>query len=117
MKKVIFLAIFFIAALGYAQENEPTYERVGDLVKATYYHQDGAVSVQGFFKDKKLSGEWTSFDKEGNKTQKGQYKEGKKIGKWFLWDKESLKEINYTNNTIASVQEWKSESKLAFNNK
>jgi antitoxin component YwqK of YwqJK toxin-antitoxin module len=117
MKKAILLAILFISAIGYSQEKETTFEKEGDLVKATYYFDNGDVKVQGFFKDKKLTGTWTSFDNQGNKTQIAQYKEGKKVGKWFVWNKESLKEITYDNNALVSVNDWKSESSLAFNNK
>ncbi|ARV15433.1 toxin-antitoxin system YwqK family antitoxin [Polaribacter sp. SA4-12] len=116
MKKAILLAILFISALGFSQEKETTFERDGDLVKATYYFDNGDVKVQGFFKDKKLTGIWTSFDKKGNKTQIAQYKEGKKTGKWFVWNKESLKEITYNNNTVVGVKDWRAETKLAFNN-
>ena len=116
MKKAILIAILFVSAIGFSQENETTFEREGDLVKATYYFDNGDVKVQGFFKDKKLTGIWTSFDKQGNKTQIAQYNEGKKVGKWFVWNKESLKEITYNNNAVVSVKDWRAETKLAFNN-
>ena len=117
MKKSLIYALFFIATVGFAQEKSPTFEKFGDLVKVTYYYDNGTVHVKGFFKDKKLTGEWTSFDTEGNKTQIAYYKDGKKTGKWFLWGKESLKELNYTNNVLVSVNHWKSESSVALNNK
>ena len=115
MKKAVLLVVLFISALGFSQDKEPTFEKEGDLVKATYYNEEGNISVQGYFKDKKLTGVWTSFDKQGNKVQTANYKEGNKVGKWFVWGNDSLKEINYSNNVIVSVNEWKSESKLAFN--
>ena len=115
MKNLIIILFFSVSLVGFSQENNPTYTAEGNLVKATYYHEDGSVSVQGFFKDKKLTGEWTRFDTKGNKTQIANYKAGKKVGKWFVWGKDALKEINYDNNAIVSVNTWKSESKLAFN--
>ena len=115
MKKVIVLIVFFISTIGFAQEKEPTFEKAGDLVKATYYSEDGKIRVEGFFKNKKLTGEWTSFDREGNKTQIAHYKNGKKVGKWFVWSGEFLKEINYADNVIVSVNNWRSESKLTIN--
>ncbi|QNM85350.1 nicotinic acid mononucleotide adenyltransferase [Polaribacter pectinis] len=117
MKKLIAICIFFVAAIGYSQDNQPTYTAQGDLVKATYYFEDGAVKTQGYFKDKKLTGEWTRFDKEGNKIQLAYYNDGKKVGKWFVWTKESLKEINYDNNVVVNVNLWKPEAKLASNRK
>ena len=92
-------------------------KKSGDLVKATYYNEDGKISVQGFFKNKKLTGEWVSFDTLGNKKQIAHYKNGKKVGKWFIWGKGTLKEINYNDNLIVSVNDWKFEStRLAINN-
>jgi hypothetical protein len=115
MKKILTLIILCLATIGYAQENKPTFKAQGDLVKATYYYEDGSISTQGYFKDKKLTGEWIRFDKQGNKTQIANYENGKKVGKWFVWTKESLKEINYNNNAIVSVNLWKYEAKLAVN--
>tara|TARA_B110000240_G_C13336622_1_gene383654 strand:- start:347 stop:697 length:351 start_codon:yes stop_codon:yes gene_type:complete len=115
MRKILIIAIFCIAAIGYSQDIEPTFQAEGDLVKATYYYEDGAVSTEGFFKDKKLTGKWVRFDKQGNKTQIAFYKEGKKTGKWFFWNEGFLKEISYNNNKIESVNLWKSESKVAIN--
>lgn len=116
MNKVIIIALLFISSIGFSQENETTFEKAGDLVKATYYYDNGDVKVEGFFKNKKLAGVWTSFDTNGNKTKIAQYEAGNKVGKWLILGKESLKEINYNNNLIVSVNELKSNSRLALNN-
>ncbi len=116
MKKIIASIIFSIVVSGYAQDNKATYKAEGDLVKATYYYEDGSIKTQGFFKDKKLTGQWTRFDKDGNKVQLAYYNEGKKVGKWFIWSANSLKEINYDKNVIASVNVWRPDSKVALNN-
>lgn len=115
MKKIITFVAMSLVMVGYAQDKTPAFKVENDLVKATYYYEDGSIKTQGFFKDKKLTGEWVRFDKLGNKTQLGYYENGKKVGKWFVWEKESLKEINYQNNAVASVNVWKSESKIALN--
>ncbi len=115
MKNIITLLLLCVATIGYSQQKEPTFIAEGDLVKATYYHEDGSISTQGYFKDKKLTGKWVRYDKEGNKTQMAFYEDGKKVGRWFVWGKESLKEIHYTNNTLVSVNLWKHEAKLAAN--
>ena len=78
MKKILTIVMFCIAAIGYSQDTTPTYEAEGALVKATYYHEDGTISKEGYFKNKKLTGKWTRFDKQGNKVQLAFYKEGKK---------------------------------------
>ncbi|MFY0629081.1 MAG: nicotinic acid mononucleotide adenyltransferase [Flavobacteriaceae bacterium] len=115
MKKLLAIAFLLSFSLVQAQDNQPKYEAVGDLVKATYYYADGTIHKQGFFKNKKLTGQWTQFDKEGNKVAVGYYKQGKKVGTWFQWKKHTLRQINYDNNVIASVNTWKQEGKVAKN--
>ena len=115
MKKILTLALLFVFTLSNAQDKQPTYEKAGDMVKATYYYTNGSVKEQGFFKDKKLAGEWVQFDKEGKKTMIAHYKAGKKVGKWFAWSNTVLKEINYKNNVIVSVRNWNHDSELALN--
>ena len=56
---------------------KPSYELAGDQVKVTYYFENGAIYKQGFFKNKKLSGNWLEFDQKGNRVASGFYKEGK----------------------------------------
>lgn len=116
MKNIVTTVLLGIATIAFSQEKQPTFKAEGNLVKATYYYEDGSIKTQGFFKNKKLTGEWASFDKNGNKMQIGYYDNGKKVGKWFLWTKETLKEINYENNSVASVNIWKTASKVALNN-
>lgn len=116
MKNLITICLLSFGILGFSQENKPTYKVKGDLVKATYFYEDGTIKTQGFFKDKKLTGEWVTFDQTGKKIQVAHYKDGKKTGKWFIWTEDSLKEINYNDNNIASVNVWKNESKVVFGN-
>lgn len=116
MKKILTVCALSLATAVLSQNNQPTFKAEGDLVKATYYYEDGTIKTQGFFKNKKLTGEWTSYDTSGNKTQLAYYKDGKKVGKWFIWTDDALKEINYKDNSIASVNVWKPESKVALNN-
>lgn len=115
-KRIITICLLSMATIGFSQENKPTFKAEGDLVKATYYYENGTVKTEGFFKDKKLTGEWTRFDTSGNKIQLAYYDNGKKVGKWFVWTKEALKEINYEDNRLVSVNIWKQESKVAVNN-
>lgn len=113
MRKLLTICLLSIASFAFSQENKPTFKAEGDLVKATYYYEDGTIKTQGYFKEKKLTGKWISFDKSGNKKQIAYYDNGKKVGKWFVWTTESLKEINYQNNAVASVKIWKPESIIA----
>jgi antitoxin component YwqK of YwqJK toxin-antitoxin module len=115
MRKIIALVFLFTVSISNAQEIASKYEKSGEMVKATYYFEDGSVKEQGFFKDAKLTGKWVSYNKEGEKTMIAHYNAGKKVGKWFAWNSTSLKEINYINNAIVSVKNWEEEPKLAFN--
>ncbi|OSY88828.1 hypothetical protein WH52_03945 [Tenacibaculum holothuriorum] len=114
MKKIVVIACMLSVSLMSAQEIKPKYEKAGELVKVTFFHENGKVKEQGFFKDKKLAGTWTTFDVKGNKTAIAHYENGKKVGKWFMWSNDGLKEINYKDNAVASVQHWKEANNIAI---
>jgi len=112
MKLLITICSLLFATSLFSQEAKPTYEKVDDLIKATFYYEDGKVNQVGYFKDKKPHGKWISYDVEGKKLSKGNYELGVKTGKWFFWDGEELSEVNYSNNEIASVKIWDNESTI-----
>ena len=86
-----------------------------NLIEAVYYYEDGSVRQKGTFNlEGELHGNWVSYDANGEKLAMGSYLNGKKHGKWFFWNKEILKEVDYTQNEIASVQEWKEGTRLAL---
>ncbi len=106
MKKVVlFLALFFVASTMFAQ-TEPKLELNDEtnLIEATYFHDNGEVSQKGTFNlDKKLHGQWISYNEEGEKLSIGNYTNGLKTGKWVFWSGSDKKEVVYSNNAIASV--------------
>ncbi len=110
---IVMLLLFTFA--GFAQQIEPTFTKVDDKVKVTYYHDNGKVKTEGFFKNKKLTGQWITYNNAGKKVQLANYKEGKKVGTWLIWTKDGIREINYENNKIVSVQLVTQEYKLAVN--
>ena len=67
MKKIFaILTILLISSnLSIAQSVEPTFEKENDLVKATYFYDNGMVKEVGFFKEDKLHDKWVSYDQEG----------------------------------------------------
>ena len=99
------LALIFVFTLGVAQEIKPQFEKQEDLVKATYFYEDGQVKEIGFFKNDKLHGEWVSFDQEGRKTAIANYAEGLKVGTWYVVTNQSVKELTYESNKLVSVKE------------
>jgi antitoxin component YwqK of YwqJK toxin-antitoxin module len=113
-KAVLFLAVMFAVGVS-AQDTKPTFEKVGDMVKATYFHDNGEIAQTGYMLNGKLHGDWVMFNVEGKKIATGQYDNGEKTGKWFFWTSDKLTEVDYDNNQIAGVNTWKSDGTLADN--
>jgi antitoxin component YwqK of YwqJK toxin-antitoxin module len=110
MKKHIMIAAVLISGMVFAQNNKPKLEAIGNMVKVTYHHENGQIQQQGFYKNGKLQGEWVSYDANGNKVAIAQYDKGEKTGKWFFWNDAVLNEVDYSNNQIASVKNWKKDA-------
>ena len=96
------LALSCTVALS-AQTIAPKFEKDGDKVKGTYFHENGQISQTGYFVNGKLSGPWQMFDEEGNRLAMGEYRNGKKTGKWTFWEGEMVKEVDFNDNEIAGV--------------
>lgn len=110
MKKYMIMAAMLVSGMISAQTIEPKLEAYGNLVKATYYFENGKVQQTGFFKEGKLEGQWVAYDTNGNKKSIGEYANGEKTGKWVFFNDATLSEVNYSNNAIASVKNWKQEA-------
>ena len=110
MKKIVIIVALFIGSIAFSQQKNVQLEDVNGLVKATYLFNNGNIEQQGFFKDGKLDGIWTSYDENGNKKSVAEYKEGVKVGKWFFWNGNNLSEVDFSRNTIADVKKWNKES-------
>jgi antitoxin component YwqK of YwqJK toxin-antitoxin module len=116
MKKSIFLFAILFSGIIFAQEVKPILEPFGKKLKATYFFENGQVQQEGFFENGKLEGAWVSYDEKGNKTSSGEYRKGVKTGKWFFWSQNndngfnSLSEVDYSDNRIASIKNWKQEA-------
>ena len=117
MKKIVMLFTFLITVGSFAQERELKLNKDSNLIEVVYYHDNGVVSQTGTYTlDGKLQGEWLSFNTEGGKMISANYDNGKKVGKWFYWNDKTLKEVDYENNAIASVNEWTNLSHVALRN-
>ena len=114
MKKILIIAVMALSFATYAQV-DPTFEKEGDMVKATYFHANGEVSQQGYFLNERLEGEWKMFNEKGDKIAIGNYENGVKSGKWLFWEGDVKKEVNFDNNRIASVTNAKTKEPVAVN--
>lgn len=104
---------FLIGGTVFAQKSpEPRFEKNGELIKGTFYYEDGSVKQEGAYKNGKLHGEWISYYKNGEKETIAQYTTGKKTGKWFFWNDDQLTEVDYDENKIVEVKTWKSQGGL-----
>jgi antitoxin component YwqK of YwqJK toxin-antitoxin module len=107
IKSILLVVAFLFASVLTAQDIEPNFEKQGKLIKGTFYYQDGSISQEGTYKDGKLHGQWVSYDQNGKKTALANYENGKKTGKWFFWSSNQLTEVDYNNNWIAEVANYK----------
>ncbi|MCM8569433.1 nicotinic acid mononucleotide adenyltransferase [Gramella jeungdoensis] len=106
------LAALFVAggaAMAQNKDPKPVFEKQDDLIKGTFYYEDGNIRQEGTYKNGKLHGQWISYDQNGEKTAIAHYNKGEKEGKWFFWNGDRLTEVDYENSRIASVNKWKTE--------
>ncbi len=111
MKKILVLVAVMLTGLGFSQNLTPTLEAEGQLVKATYFYDNGKVQQVGFFKEGKLDGKWTSYDESGNVKTIAEYTNGEKTGKWvFLSGSIATKEIDYASNQVVAIRDFKANT-------
>mgnify|MGYP003617241329 CR=1 FL=1 len=96
MKKVVIAVVLLVSSLSFAQEVKPKLEVVDQMVKATYYYDNGQVKQEGYYLDGKLHGKWVAFNEDGTKQSIGEYNKGAKSGKWFFWSEDSLREVDFS---------------------
>ncbi|WP_053976279.1 toxin-antitoxin system YwqK family antitoxin [Mangrovimonas xylaniphaga] len=115
MRKIVVLAALLFVSLGFAQsERTLTLNKETNVIDVVYYHDNGTISQTGSYTfDGKLQGDWYSYDVNGKKIAAAKYDNGVKTGKWFFWEEDTLKEVDYLNNRVASVNEWATKSTLA----
>ncbi|MEO9892587.1 nicotinic acid mononucleotide adenyltransferase [Aurantibacter sp.] len=113
----LILTILLVSSSAFAQkEKEMKMNTETNLIEATYYHENGEISQQGTFNlDKKLHGNWISYNEAGEKISEGAYVNGMKTGKWNFWNEGSLKEVEFSNNAIASVVNKESSVRVTKN--
>lgn len=105
MKKFLLVVALMMSVMMFSQSNTPVLEAEGQLVKATYYYDNGKVQQVGYFKDGKLDGKWTSYDESGNVKAVAEYTNGAKTGKWMYYSNTvCVSEVNFSDNRIIGVK-------------
>lgn len=110
MKKYMILGLMLVSGAILAQKEAPKLEAYGQLVKATYFHENGKIQQEGFFKNGKLEGQWVSYNDKGDKIAMAEYTNGMKTGKWVFINDKMLSEVDYADSRIASIKNWKQEA-------
>tara|TARA_R110002072_G_scaffold138704_6_gene282081 strand:- start:3263 stop:3631 length:369 start_codon:yes stop_codon:yes gene_type:complete len=107
------LVVLVLASANLQAQEKPKYEREGDKIRVTYYHENGVIKETGTYYKSVLDGKWTQYDDDGNILFEAYYDNGDKVGKWFKWDLEEkiLYEMVYEDNTLLSVDKWKLEKR------
>ena len=105
MRHLILFLAFSIGSLS-AQEQKIITQEDSNTFKVVYLNEEGNITQQGFIKNNKLHGTWSSFNKAGIKLISGQYEKGKKVGKWIFRNEGKVKEVEYADNTIINVVDW-----------
>tara|TARA_X000001036_G_scaffold237035_1_gene221124 strand:- start:6785 stop:7144 length:360 start_codon:yes stop_codon:yes gene_type:complete len=117
MRYLVFTVLFFvITTVNASFSNKTKYEKEGDLVKVTNYHDNGSISQIGYLKNNKLHGEWISYNENGAKQTIGNYISGKKNGKWLFWNSDNLIEAEFKNNRLIKSIKWSSDQIAEYNN-
>lgn len=105
MKKILLIAMMMVSGMIFSQNNKPVLEAEGQLVKATYYHDNGAIQQVGYFKDGKLDGKWISYDEKGDIKAVAEYSNGEKTGKWMYYSNAvCVSEVDFSANQIVAVR-------------
>ena len=116
MKNLLLVVVLFISVIGFSQSAKPVLEAEGQLVKATYYYDNGAVQQVGYFKNGKLEGKWMAYDVNGTLTSIAEYSNGVKSGKWIYYaNSVAVREVDFSNNQVVAVKEGNSNA-LAIKN-
>lgn len=118
MKNLLIITVLLFTSVSFAQK-ERTLElnKETNLIEVVYFHDNGTISQTGSYTtDGLLEGDWLSYDVNGKKIASATYDNGKKVGKWFFWANDTLREVDYSDNAIASINEWSNKSTVAVRN-
>ncbi|MFZ5552299.1 MAG: toxin-antitoxin system YwqK family antitoxin [Bacteroidota bacterium] len=116
MRSLTLIAAFILSFAVSAQSTgTPVIEKSeSDVVKATWYHDNGTVKEVGYFKNGQKHGQWLSYDEKGNRISEANYKEGQKDGNWIFYHNNGTLhyQVVYTEGKKLLYTEWDSNGQL-----
>ncbi|MEO1033024.1 MAG: nicotinic acid mononucleotide adenyltransferase [Bacteroidota bacterium] len=113
MKTLAIVCIVLMSNLCTSQNTKFKLEKNKDLIEAWYFHDNGEIAQTGFYKNGKLTGQWTMYSEEGKRLTLGTYRNGRRVGKWLFWHLQNdvLTEVHYLNGKPKVVTLWKKTDK------
>ena len=118
--KVVFSFIICLIVSAHCisqKKEEIKHNKETNLVDATYFHDNGAISQKGTFDLKgKLHGQWISYDEKGEEVSRGFYDNGKRVGTWYFRNQDVIKEVLFDKTGIVSVINRDANSGLTIKN-
>ena len=110
---ILILTLVLTTGSLYAQDQKIITKEDNNTFKVVYLNEDSNIMQQGFIKNNKLHGKWSSFNKTGIKIISGQYEKGKKVGKWFFWNQGKIREVDFVDNNVVKVLDWDTPATIA----
>lgn len=118
MKALMTVALMMMGSLLFAQEVrtemyengqvKAQYTVFGNHVDVVAYYENGQIKETGSYLNNKPNGQYRQYDVAGVLISAGEFVNGKREGIWLFraGDGDMLYQVDYVNNTRASVEKW-----------
>lgn len=116
MKNIVLILVLLFSSVSFSQNIKK--EKIEDLIKVTYYNEDGTIHQEGTFKNNKLHGKWVMYDSNQDVKTLAFYDKGEKHGLWIIKDEieNKITEILYVENELIFASTY-SKSKVPIDSK
>lgn len=129
MKGLMLSLLIVVSSFAVAQDNakvmydngtvKSEYEKRGDRVAVTNYHENGQIKETGFFKNGVPEGKWESFGTDGVKTAEVTYVNGQRHGEFRVWDQfeNAYIEMRYNHGQVVAANRYLKQTDFAVKDK
>ena len=119
--KILSLILVLAVSFGSEAQNTTTpdvksiFEREGERIRVTHFHENGQVRETGYFLGTVPDGKWETYDETGNKTAELNYRNGNRHGEFRVWDSftDSYTEVKYRDGAILAADRYVREAGFA----